>query len=176
MLLVSPMEMLPEEGKYPNGHACIALIGTYDETTGTFSWQEDQPVDCGIDFYAAQTVLAPDGRRILIGWMQNWATIAMHREDLQWAGQMSLPRELFFRGGRLCQRPVREFALRYADEVCYKRVPVAGEVSLYGVEGRMIDLEVEIRPVPGEELFRWFCLRFAMDQDFHTDVVFYPGE
>ena len=25
----------------------------------------------GLDFYATQTTLAPDGRRIMIGWMQN---------------------------------------------------------------------------------------------------------
>lgn len=176
VLLISPMEMLPEEGRYPNGHACVALIGDFDDRTGTFRWEEDQPVDCGIDFYAAQTVLSPDGRRILVGWMQNWATIGMHREDLLWAGQMSLPRELFFRAGHLCQRPVRELALRYVDEVYYKKVPVAGEVSLYGVEGRTIDLETAVSPVPGEEIFRWFCLRFAMDGDCHTDVFFYPWE
>ena len=44
--------------------------------------------------YAMQTLLAPDGRRIMIAWMQNWDTLAYRRNDSKWFAQMSLPREL----------------------------------------------------------------------------------
>ncbi len=41
----------------------IAFIGSYDEATHTFTKENVQLMDGGIDFYATQTTLAPDGRR-----------------------------------------------------------------------------------------------------------------
>ncbi|WP_334305794.1 hypothetical protein [Schaedlerella arabinosiphila] len=32
---------------------------------GTFTGDKDQSIDYGIDFYAPQTILTPDGRRIM---------------------------------------------------------------------------------------------------------------
>ena len=74
VLLVSPQDMLPEGFEYHNGNGTLCLIGDYDEKTDTFTERYNQSVDYGIDFYAPQTVLTPDGRRIMIGWMQNWDT------------------------------------------------------------------------------------------------------
>lgn len=69
------------------------------------------PLDSGPDFYAPQTCLAPDGRRIMLGWMQSWKEESpSHRLGHGWCGQMSLPRELEMRDGRLLQHPVRELA------------------------------------------------------------------
>ena len=45
-----------------------------------FPENTDQSIDYGIDFYAAQTVLTPDGRRVMIGWMQNWDTCSYRRK------------------------------------------------------------------------------------------------
>lgn len=39
----------------------LCLIGDYDEETGTFKEMQNQSIDYGIDFYATQTVLVPDG-------------------------------------------------------------------------------------------------------------------
>jgi beta-fructofuranosidase len=40
----------------------------------------------------------------MIGWMQNWDTVSQHRNRmLKWYGQMSLPREIWIRDGRLYQ-------------------------------------------------------------------------
>ena len=50
----------------PDGtHNVIAFIGSYDEATHTFTKENVQLMDGGIDFYATQTTLAPDGRRIM---------------------------------------------------------------------------------------------------------------
>lgn len=64
VLLVSPQDMLPEGFEYHNGNGTLCLIGDYDEETGTFKETHDQSIDYGIDFYAAQTVLAPDYDRL----------------------------------------------------------------------------------------------------------------
>jgi sucrose-6-phosphate hydrolase SacC (GH32 family) len=53
--------------------------------------------------------LAPDGRRIMIAWMQNWDTCDQNgAKERKWFGQMTLPRELSIEHGRLYQRPIRE--------------------------------------------------------------------
>ena len=117
VLLVSPQDMLPEGFEYHNGNGTLCLIGDYDEETGTFAETHDQSIDYGIDFYAAQTVLAPDGRRIMIGWMQNWDACSMRSPEDPWMGQMSLPRELSVRDGRLYQKPIRELNAMWRNKI-----------------------------------------------------------
>ena len=108
VILASAMDMLPEGLEYHNGNGTFCLIGEYDPETGRFVSEADQSVDYGIDFYAEQTVLAPDGRRIMIAWMQNWDTCNLHTKSIPWFGQMTLPRELSVKDGRLYQWPIRE--------------------------------------------------------------------
>ena len=74
VLITSPQDMMPQGFEYHNGNGTLCLIGSYDEASNTFVEESNQSIDYGIDFYAPQTVLAPDGRRIMIGWMQNWDT------------------------------------------------------------------------------------------------------
>ena len=53
------MEMRPS-GEFYNGHNVIAFVGSYDEKTHTFTREQVQLMDGGIDFYATQTTQAPD--------------------------------------------------------------------------------------------------------------------
>ena len=175
-LMVSPMELREEEPEYHSGHGNIVLGGSFDEESGVFTPDYDQSLDYGIDFYAAQTLQTEDGRRVMIGWMQNWAAIEMRRDNARWNCQMSMPRELSFHDGRLYQVPIREIAQYYDSEVFYKKVPVSGQMSLYGVDGRTIDMEVRVQPAPGEPVFGKFSIWFAMDEDNHTALEFFPAE
>ena len=76
VLLTSPQEMqATPDGVFHAGYGTIALLGDYDGESHRFTRRSVQPVDDGLDFYAPQTVLAPDGRRIMIGWMENWETL-----------------------------------------------------------------------------------------------------
>lgn len=52
-----------------------------DPETHTLKEETVQSVDYGMDYYAMQTLLAPDGRRIMIAWMQNWDTTAHRCND-----------------------------------------------------------------------------------------------
>ena len=176
MFMVSPMDMKPVGLEFHNGCGSLLLTGSFDEKTGTFSPAFHQAIDYGIDFYAAQTILTPDGRRVMTAWMNNWDTCLKRDERVPWAGQMTIPRELSFRDGRLWQQPVRELEQYYTNIISYKKVPVSDEISLYGVEGRTIDLEVTVRPAPGEPLYRKFAIWFAMDQENHSAVRFNPDD
>lgn len=177
VLLVSPQDMLPQGFEYYNGNGTVCLIGSYDEKTEEFMEESDQAVDYGIDFYAPQTVLAPDGRRIMIGWMQNWDTCNLHApEELPWFGQMSLPRELSVKNGRLIQKPVRELDALRCNKVSYTGITVSDMVRLDGICGRSIDMELVIRPGDAEELFHKFAVRFAQNDKYHTSLSFRPRE
>ena len=175
VLLVSAQDMLPLGFEYHNGNGTFCMLGTCDPATARFEAQADQAVDYGIDFYAPQTLVTPDGRRVMIGWLQNWDTCNLHVRSTPWFGQMSLPRELFIRNGRLCQRPVRELEALRGPCVAYEHVELAdGEIRLPGISGRMADLEIELEP--GEALYNRFAVRFAKDERYHTGVSFRPRE
>ncbi|MCI8638170.1 MAG: glycoside hydrolase family 32 protein [Coprococcus sp.] len=176
VLLTSPQDMRPEGFEYHNGNGTLCLIGDYDEGAGKFVETHNQSIDYGIDFYAAQTVLAPDGRRIMIGWMQNWDACSMRSPDEPWFGQMSLPRELFLKNGRLYQRPIRELDAMRRDKVEYRDVTVSGVVKLNGIKGRKVDMELTVRPGDEEELYQKFAVRFAQNDTCYTSLSFRPRE
>ncbi|MCM1088867.1 MAG: glycoside hydrolase family 32 protein [Muribaculaceae bacterium] len=176
VLLVSPQDMLPQGFEYHNGNGTLCMVGSYDEQTDTFVEERNQAIDYGIDFYAPQTVLAPDGRRIMIGWMQNWDTCILHSAEKPWFGQMSLPRELSIREGRLFQQPVRELEALRGEKVQYENVTFSDVIKLEGVKGRKVDIELSLRPKEGAELYRKFAMRFAQDDTYHTSISFRPYE
>ena len=176
VLIVSPMEMEAEGLEYPNGHGVVCQIGTYDDNAGTFTCEQAQSIDYGIDFYAPQTVQAPDGRRIMIGWMQNWAFVNQHSEKEPWFCQMTLPRELTIVDGRLIQRPTKEFDACRKNPVSYQNVVVSGEKKLNGIEGRVVDLELTIAPENKGDSYYLFEMRFAQDDKHYTALRYRPHE
>lgn len=84
--------------------------------TGKVDWGEKcfipesvQEIDHGQDFYAPQTLLDDQNRRILIAWMQTWGrTLPTHDQEHKWACAMTLPRILRLEDGKLRQFPVKK--------------------------------------------------------------------
>jgi len=177
VLICSPQDMLPEGFEYHNGNGTLCLIGHLDETKKHFTYEHDQSVDYGIDFYAPQTTLAPDGRRIMIGWMQNWDTCDQQgAKERGWFGQMTLPREVTIENNRLYLRPVRELEQYRFNKVTYQNVQLDGNVALEGIKGRVVDMEITIRPKDREKSFHKFTICFAQNEQFYTKVSFRPYE
>lgn len=173
VLLTSPQDMQQAGAEYHPGNGTTCFIGDFDEKTGKFTEVCDQAIDYGIDFYAPQTLETPDGRRIMIGWMQNWDTCNLHTESIPWFGQMSIPRELHLKDGILYQTPIRELEALRTDEVVYEDLVLDSEErELEGVSGRMVDLTVEVEAADPEALYRRFAIRFAKNDDFYTEVRF----
>ena len=100
--------------------------------------------DFGADFYAGQSWSdVPDGRRIMLGWMNNWT----YAQDIPtgvtqgqaWRGQMTLPRELGLiqttEGIRLTQKPVAEIELLRGEPVVFKETLITSDQDVEtGVE------------------------------------------
>jgi len=174
VLLTSPQEMNPVGLEFHAGSGTVCLIGDYDPEGKGFQRQYVQAIDYGLDFYAPQTLLTPDGRRIMIGWMQNWSTTGAKPEHCRWFGQMTLPRELSVKDGRLYQTPVRELESCRDCGMTHRSIPVCGEVNLPGVRGRVLDMTVTVRPTGGE-LYRWFRIRVAKDGEHETIIRYRPS-
>ena len=177
VLLTSPMDMLPEGFEYHNGNGTLCLIGEFDEESGMFTPQHDQAIDYGIDFYATQTLRTPDGRRIMIAWMQNWDTTPGYRlEPTSWFGQMTIPRELSVRNGRLYQWPVKELEQIRRNRVSYENVYVNGEMELDGIRGRCVDMQIEVRSADPEHPYEKFVIRFAAGGRYYTMLSYHPRD
>lgn len=105
ILLMSPQGLKPDGDRFRNLNQTGYLIGTVqDHHLLHLPFVE---IDHGHDFYATQTMQTPDGRRVMIAWMNAWDSPMPEKED-GWAGALTIPRELSVRDGRIFQKPVRE--------------------------------------------------------------------
>ena len=84
VLMTSPQDMTPVGLEFHAGNGTLCLIGDYDPQGKGFVRQHIQAIDYGIDFYAAQTLFASDGRRIMVAWMQNWDTTGAKPHHCRW--------------------------------------------------------------------------------------------
>lgn len=165
ILIASPQELMPERTNPYNGNVAAAFMG-----------DTCQLLDYGIDFYAPQTIWSKDGRRIMIGWMQNWDTNGPHRGELPWFGQMSFPRELTIRDGKLIQNPIKELEQLRQNKVSYENVTLTGTKKLDGIHGRKVELELEIAPDLEENMYQSFRLQFAQNEKYFTCLNYRPHE
>lgn len=161
ILLVSPQEMCAKGYEFHNGNNSIFIYGNYDKSIYWFEQEKVISVDYGLDFYAPQTLLTADGRRIMIGWMQSWDAHIM-KNMFEWSGMMTIPRELDLRNGKIYQKPVRELEQYRSNKIEYKNKKIAKMTTLEGIEGRVIDLQVEITGFD----FQYFKIHFAHSDEY----------
>lgn len=171
VLLTSAQELETQDLTFHNGNEVLCLTGEYDREDHRFRRTALQPVDQGLDFYAPQTLLTPDGRRVMLAWMQSWEASTMVPRGQQWFGMLSLPRELHVREGRLVQTPLRELEACRRRPVQYRDVPLTGQRTLPGVSGRELDLAVQVRQGAGEA-YASFTLKLAQDDTYYTSLTF----
>ena len=164
VLIHSVMEMRAKTLEYHNGNAKMYHIGTLDEDKH-FHEEAAHAIEFGLDFYAPQTLLALDGRRIMIGWMQGWEGAKQRIPGLDFMGQMTVPRELTIRDGRLLQTPVRELEAYRKNPVSYENITVQEETALPGISGRTLDLLLDI-----DGKYNSFTMEIAKGEGFATTI------
>jgi beta-fructofuranosidase len=141
-LLVSPQFMRVQGNDFQNLHSSLYLVGQMNFKNGKFNAIKFYPLDYGFDFYAPQTLLDKQGRRILIAWMNMWDT-AETTEKLghNWAGAMTLPREIISKKGRLYFKPVREIKKYRQERFALRNFTFYGEKVLE-TKGDCYELQV----------------------------------
>jgi beta-fructofuranosidase len=112
VLMFSPMNLGDRKTVY--------LVGDMDYKTGKFFWSSMGEIDWGFDYYAPQSLMDDKGRRIIIGWANEWNWMPWWRgygptAPAKWCGHMGLPRVIqLCSDGKLRFEPIEELAsLRY---------------------------------------------------------------
>lgn len=145
ILMLSAQEVLQSDD-FDAGNIGLCLIGRYDKSCHKFVSEKKQQIDRGLDFYAQQTIKATDGRRIMIGWLQNWDICNYREKDTKWYGQMSLPREIWIKDGILFQMPVKEIEKYWSNRQEIKALKVKDEKKVLSeVRGQCLDMTVTVR-------------------------------
>ena len=172
VLLTSPQEMAALGLEFHAGYGALCLIGSWEDAARKFTRERVQSIDYGIDFYAPQTLESYDGRRIMIAWMQNWTNSNCQPFGARIFGEMTLPRELSVKDGRLVQNPVRELENYHGHRVAYRDVLITGETNMQGISGRVLDMTVSVRPAGSG--YQWFKLNVAKDGKHVTTIRYKP--
>ena len=162
--------MKAEKYEFHNGHNSVYFLGNYDADLHKFSKESPHTLDYGMDFYAPQTTVLPDGRRIMIAWMKSWDACVITNSQ-EWQGMMTLPRELILKDGTIRQRPVRELEKYHQNAYVYENVEIDGDAVLPGVEGRTIDLMITLK---GGE-YTVFEMKLAANDEYETSFIYYKA-
>ncbi|WP_369310203.1 glycoside hydrolase family 32 protein [Providencia rettgeri] len=106
--LFSPQGKKANNFQYRNLYQNGYLVGNWSSNSSYEITQPFSELDFGQDFYAPQTFLAKDGRRIAIAWMDMWES-HMPSSKHGWSGCFTLPRELSLsKQGKIIAKPIRE--------------------------------------------------------------------
>lgn len=139
-------------GAIAGGSGGEYFIGDFDGKVFRPDREESQWVDYGRDFYAPvswNNIPEADGRRIWIGWMNNWET-AMN-PTYPWRSAMSIPRQLSLvpteRGLQLAQQPIAELQSLRREEVGLSQRILEGETSALPLEGQQLEIHLTLRPL-----------------------------
>lgn len=144
VLIFSPIYLDTSDGKFYHDKASGVLIGKLDYATGIFEHGDFQYLDKGFDFYAPQIMQTPDGRTIMIGWLATWFVQMAEAAD-GWAGQMTIPRELHIKDGKIFSTPVKELEkLRKWKKISYENLLLNEPTKLNGVNGEACELIVNV--------------------------------
>ncbi len=174
VLMTSPQDMNSMGLEFHPGNSTLCIIGTFDKKVRHMLRDNIQAIDYGTDFYATQSVLTSDGRRIMTAWMQSWESSGSKVKKLPFFGQMILPRELHVKDGRLIQNPVREIEDFRAYKISYQNVMVSQETNLQGVSGRFLDMTVRVRPGNRNNMYRYFKINGAGGGERATTIRHKP--
>lgn len=173
ILIISPQFMQADGKEFHSGNNTAYFIGEYDKKSHTWHRGVPHMVDFGLDFYAAETMEAEDGRRIMIAWLQSWDN-RLTPDDYAWSGMMTIPRELFIRDGQLMQYPVRELIGYHKKSVNYENYEInqaQKEMMIPEIEGRAVDLTIRLKKGNYTE----FGIAVAADEK-HRTMISYDKE
>ncbi|AEB06702.1 sucrose-6-phosphate hydrolase [Coriobacterium glomerans PW2] len=144
VLVCSPQKMPAAHHRFLNVDQNAYFIGQLDYEAARLDRGELHELDSGHNFYAPQSFLAPDGRRIQFGWMSSFGAPMPEQSD-GWAGMLTVPRELIIMDDdTLGAVPVRELAHLRKAEVINETMDVVGSVTLQVPDPQHLELDLDV--------------------------------
>jgi len=116
------------------------FVGDFDAETCCFRPRTRGLVDHGPNFYAPNTMLVPDGRRLVWGWVNGFPG------GRGWNGCLSTPRVLSFsRDGQLRQNPAPQLSKLRGEPVAWRNVRLDNEGKTLSLpETNTLEIEAEM--------------------------------
>ncbi|AYA77973.1 glycoside hydrolase family 32 protein [Bacillus sp. Y1] len=169
VLLFSPQEKPRVGNRFENVHSTMALIGEFDYSTGEFKVESEQELDEGFDFYAPQSLLTAEGKRVIIAWMNMWErSYPLHELGHGWNGSMTLPRELSIKNGRLIQKPYHRIEAYQRNGVEQKDFTINGIYQNTSLNGNSQRLDIQFEMTESNQ----FTIEFFKDTNEKLSLLF----
>lgn len=143
VLLISPQGIEAEDIKYNNIYQSGYYILEGDFTGSDYKLGDFEELDRGFDFYAPQTSVDEQGRRILIGWMGLPDIDELYSNPTTkygWQHALTIPRVLSMKGDKLIQKPISELQALRMNE---KQVQVNEEQTIEGYNTFELALNID---------------------------------
>lgn len=117
IMIFSPQGLEEKDGKYQNIYQTGYIVGDkiHSQQLSLGAHTDFKELDLGFDFYAPQSSVMPDGRRILIGWM-GLPELSYPTESYAYCGCLTVPRELSLLNDEIIQLPITELSNYRKDE------------------------------------------------------------
>lgn len=159
VLIVCPQGVKSKGYAYANVHQCGCYI--VDQTLATNQLLTGfQQLDWGFDFYAPQSFMDEQGRRILIGWMGlPDITYTNPTTEYGWQHALTIPRILHMQDGILTQVPVPELQVLRRAHHEFTTLQAFQEAQIMT---RQFELLIEIHA----------CTSFQLQLRTHTWLTF----
>ena len=145
--------------------------GKINYRTGKFKGGELKMLDYGSSFYAPQIMTTPDGRVIMMGWLNTW-NVPMPEHDDGWAGLMTIPREIILEGDKVRTVPVKEMEKLRGECSTHLNLSLAKATELDGVKGDVGELLVEVDLENNPD----FTIELRAGEDEKTALIYNAAE
>lgn len=152
VLICSPMGIKATEHSFLNANQTVYFLGQLDLPGNRYHAGELRELDAGHNFYAPQSFLTPDGRRVQFGWMSSFDDPMPEKAD-GWAGCLTVPREVILSGNHLGTVPVKELQLLRTGQAIKSKLTVSDH-SVLPLDGQQLEINLAA-PVKPQSRFQW---------------------
>lgn len=116
------------------------FVGDFDPVTCRFTARTRGLLDYGSSFYAPNTMLVPDGRRLVWGWVKDFPG------GHGWNGCLSLPRQLSLsRDGELRQAPAPQLTKLRGRAISQRGIHLQSGAQIFKLpETNTLEIEVDV--------------------------------
>ncbi|MWN06659.1 glycoside hydrolase family 32 protein [Gilliamella sp. Pas-s95] len=171
VLMFSPQGMQAKGYQYRNLFQSGYIVGHWQPSEQFSIIKPFQEMDFGHDFYAPQSFLAADGRRIVFAWMDMWESTMPSKKD-KWAGAFTLPRELILDKDNYVRNcPIKELeALREKPE-SLNNILLKNELKNTDIQSISCEINIEFDLIQSDA--ERFGLQLAATEDGKQATLLY---